>query len=98
MNFALFKDFPAVRYRELSPDGFGVEKKVLAPMSGAWNRATKTNSQVQGALRLMLPAGRVVSLGLRQVKARIVERPPEPCRTATARAKCLTGGTRSDDC
>jgi len=59
MNLALFKYFPAVEHRGLSRDGFGVEKKVLVPMSAPSSRATKADSRSQDAFRPMIPAGRV---------------------------------------
>lgn len=86
--------------RELSIDGFGVEKKVLMPMPASWSRAMKADSRIQETLCPMMSAGRVVEVGLvlRQARVRIVERPPEPRRRVTVRAKSLTGETRSDEC
>jgi hypothetical protein len=48
-----------VEHRELSRDGFGVEKKVLAPMSAPSSRATKVDSRIHDTLRPLLPDGRV---------------------------------------
>lgn len=36
--------------RELSVDGFGVEKKVLVSMPASWNRAMKADSRIQDTL------------------------------------------------
>ena len=45
--------------RELSVDGFGVEKKVLVPMPASWSRAMTADSRIQDTLCPMISAGRV---------------------------------------
>ena len=46
--------------RELSVDGFDVEKKVLVLMPASWSRAMKADSRIQDTLRPMISDERVV--------------------------------------
>ena len=61
MNLTVFKDFSAMGPRELSVDGFGVEKKVLEPMPASCGRAMKADSRIQDTLCPTISAGRVAA-------------------------------------